>query len=227
MYPNNPPPGGKSEYDQYPLNQFTAHEMDRSSPFSDPYPQENPGQNPGVYDHQPLLHHTDTPGGFHTPGGPPPPGAGGPPPPFAPPSPHANFVADSPQMAPAFSPDSPNLHYGAAPRRQPRRFKTTRKVKLTRGNLVLDCPVPTRYLQSVPLKDAKEFTHMRYTGATCDPKDFGEEGYTLRQQLLDRKTELFIVLTMYNEDEVLFARTMHGVMKNIAHLCTRDRSRTW
>jgi chitin synthase len=26
---------------------------------------------------------------------------------------------------------------------------------------------------------------------------------------------------------VLFARTMHGVMKNIAHLCTRDRSRTW
>ncbi|ORZ17345.1 chitin synthase 2 [Absidia repens] len=216
--------------------------MDRSSPFSDPYPQEAPGQNPGVHDHQPLLHNTDTPGGFHTPpppfnGGPPPPaGAGGPPPPgmpgappspFGPPSPHANFAANSPQMQPYFSPDSPNLHYGAAPRRQPRRFKTTRKVKLTRGNLVLDCPVPTRYLQSVPLKDAKEFTHMRYTGATCDPKDFGEEGYTLRQQLLDRKTELFIVLTMYNEDEVLFARTMHGVMKNIAHLCTRDRSRTW
>lgn len=25
----------------------------------------------------------------------------------------------------------------------------------------------------------------------------------------------------------MFARTMHGVMKNIAHLCTRDRSRTW
>lgn len=27
-----------------------------------------------------------------------------------------------------------------------------------------------------------------------------------------RRTELFIVLTMYNEDEVLFCRTMHGVM---------------
>lgn len=26
---------------------------------------------------------------------------------------------------------------------------------------------------------------------------------------------------------MLFARTMHGVMKNIAHLCSRDRSRTW
>lgn len=26
---------------------------------------------------------------------------------------------------------------------------------------------------------------------------------------------------------MLFARTMNGVMKNISHLCTRDRSRTW
>lgn len=32
---------------------------------------------------------------------------------------------------------------------------------------------------------------------------------------------------MYNEDEELFARTMHGVMKNVAHLCKRDRSKTW
>lgn len=29
------------------------------------------------------------------------------------------------------------------------------------------------------------------------------------------------------EDEILFTRTMHGVMKNVSHLCTRDRSRTW
>ena len=38
---------------------------------------------------------------------------------------------------------------------------------------------------------------------------------------------MFIVMTMYNEDEELFLRTFHGVAKNIAHLCTRDRSRTW
>ncbi|KAI8876578.1 glycosyltransferase family 2 protein [Backusella circina FSU 941] len=119
------------------------------------------------------------------------------------------------------------MHYGDAPTRQPRRYKTTRKVKLTKGNLVLECPVPTTYLKGLPYQEGKEFTHMRYTGATCDPKDFVSEGYTLRQQMMNRKTELFIVLTMYNEDEVLFARTMHGVMKNIAHLCTRDRSRTW
>jgi chitin synthase len=34
-------------------------------------------------------------------------------------------------------------------------------------------------------------------------------------------------MTMYNEDEELFLRTMHGVMKNIAHLVTRTRSKTW
>jgi chitin synthase len=77
-------------------------------------------------------------------------------------------------------------------------FNLAKQVKLTKGNLVLDCPVPTSYLKDVPLKEGKEFTHMRYTAATCDPKDFVKEGYTLRQRILGRKTELFIVLTMYN-----------------------------
>ena len=79
------------------------------------------------------------------------------------------------------------------------------------------------------LKNDREFTHMRYTAATCDPNDFKNERFNLRQVLCDppRRTELFIVMTMYNEDDDLFCRTMHGVMKNIAHLTTRDRSRTW
>ncbi|KAI8098633.1 chitin synthase 1 [Halteromyces radiatus] len=118
-------------------------------------------------------------------------------------------------------------YVGEAPRRQARRYKTVRKVKLTGGNLVLENPVPTKYLQYVQRRDAHEFTHMRYTAATCDPAKFVAEKYQLRQQLMNRQTELFIVLTMYNEDEVLFARTMHGVMKNIAHLCSRDKSKTW
>lgn len=79
------------------------------------------------------------------------------------------------------------------------------------------------------LRNEREFTHMRYSAATCDPNDFKDEGFTLRQVHYDppRRTELFIVMTMYNEDEELFCRTMHGVMKNIAHLCKRDRSKTW
>lgn len=69
----------------------------------------------------------------------------------------------------------------------------------------------------------------RYSAATCDPSEFFEKKFTLRQQLFakPRHTELFIVVTMYNEDEVLFARTMSGVFKNIAYLCSRTRSQTW
>ncbi|OAD00511.1 chitin synthase [Mucor lusitanicus CBS 277.49] len=117
--------------------------------------------------------------------------------------------------------------FGIAPRRQQRRYKTVRKVKLTGGNLILDNPVPNKYLQRVKRRDQNEFTHMRYIAATCDPADFQKDGYTLRQNLMHRETELFIVLTMYNEDEVLFCRTMNGVMKNISHLCSRNRSKTW
>jgi len=53
--------------------------------------------------------------------------------------------------------------------------------------------------------------------------------FYLRQLLYDppRRTELFIVMTMCNEDEELFCRSMHGVIENIAHLCKRDRSKTW
>jgi hypothetical protein len=32
---------------------------------------------------------------------------------------------------------------------------------------------------------------------------------------------------MYNEDEQLFTRTMHGVMQNVKHLCERKRSKMW
>ena len=79
------------------------------------------------------------------------------------------------------------------------------------------------------LRTDREYTHMRYSAATCDPNDFKADGFTLRQVLYDppRRTELFIVMTMYNEDEELFCRTMHGVMKNVAHLCKRERSKTW
>lgn len=138
-------------------------------------------------------------------------------------------------------------------------------VQLYNGNLVLDCQVPPKLLERVPRKDDREFTHMRYTAVTCDvsnfsslvseeeslilisglvscsqPDEFLNERYSLRQILYEtpRRTELFIVLTMYNvrfltssidplspnaedwwkrlsdvqEDEVLFCRTMHGVM---------------
>ncbi|VUC23737.1 unnamed protein product [Clonostachys rosea] len=111
-----------------------------------------------------------------------------------------------------------------------RRHKTVKRVLLYRGNLVLDCPVPPVLLQNVKHGERDEFTHMRYTAATCDPSLFYEENFTLRQKLFSkpRHTELFIVVTMYNEDDILFARTMIGVFKNIDYMCnSRPNSKTW
>ena len=34
-------------------------------------------------------------------------------------------------------------------------------------------------------------------------------------------------MTMYNETSDLLLRTLNSVIKNIAHLCTRSRSKTW
>ncbi|KAJ2789646.1 Chitin synthase, class 1, partial [Coemansia helicoidea] len=110
---------------------------------------------------------------------------------------------------------------------QSQRRQKIKKVELTAGKLVMDRPVPQPVLDRAKFKDAEEFTHMSYTAVTADPNYFIDENYTLRPAKLGRQTELFIVLTMYNEDEILFNRTFMAVMKNIAHLCTRTNSRTW
>lgn len=122
-----------------------------------------------------------------------------------------------------------NIRYGRIPQRVPRRYKTIKKVELFHGNFVLDNAVPPKLLDMCANRNEREFTHMRYSAATCDPNNFKDSGFTLRQVHYDppRRTELFIVMTMYNEEEDLFCRTMHGVIKNIAHLCKRDRSKTW
>lgn len=43
----------------------------------------------------------------------------------------------------------------------------------------------------------------------------------------ERLANVQIVMTMYNEDDILFLRTLNAVIKNIAHLTTRTRSKTW
>ncbi|EJT77909.1 hypothetical protein GGTG_03012 [Gaeumannomyces tritici R3-111a-1] len=126
-------------------------------------------------------------------------------------------------------------HYGPAPegkqeRRGVRDVQTSRKeVQLINGELVLECKIPTILYSFLPRRDEIEFTHMRYTAVTCDPDDFVERGYKLRQSIgrTTRETELFVCITMYNENEYDFTRTMHAVMKNITHFCKRSKSRTW
>ncbi len=125
--------------------------------------------------------------------------------------------------------------YGPAPsekqaRRGARQAQMAKKeVKLINGELILECKIPTILNSFLPRKDEVEFTHMRYTAVTCDPDDFVSRGYKLRQNIGStmRETELFICVTMYNENELDFTRTMHAVMRNISHFCSRTKSRTW
>ncbi|CCH45695.1 chitin synthase [Wickerhamomyces ciferrii] len=106
------------------------------------------------------------------------------------------------------------------------------EVGLLNGNLVLDCPVPDRILERYENKimdESREFKFMRYQAATCDPKDFVGDQFNLRQRYYKkvREVEIMVVITIYNEDDVLLARTLKGVFDNIKHLEGRNRSSTW
>ncbi|KAI9206504.1 chitin synthase 1 [Polychytrium aggregatum] len=126
-------------------------------------------------------------------------------------------------------PAASSSRFQQAPRRT-----TVQKIKTQNGNLVVELPVPNRYLELCGRTDGREFTHLRqvppeYTAVTCDPDQFcrPEAGYNLRPRMFGRDTELFIVITMYNEDDVLFAKSMCSVMKNIAYLCSDKCRKSW
>ncbi|KAF9055112.1 putative chitin synthase [Hymenopellis radicata] len=117
-------------------------------------------------------------------------------------------------------------------RRQTIKRGVTRKVKLTNGNFIAEYPVPTPIHTAVEARYAStnttEFSHMRYTAATCDPDEFTEaNGYSLRTKLYNRETEILIAVTSYNEDKTLYARTLHGVMLNIRDICKTKQSKYW
>lgn len=112
----------------------------------------------------------------------------------------------------------------------------TRKVKLVQGSVLsVDHPVPSAIKNAVQQKyrndlegGSEEFTHMRYTAATCDPDEFTlKNGYNLRPAMYNRHTELLIAITYYNEDKQLTARTLHGVMQNIRDIVNLKKSDFW
>ncbi|KZT21396.1 glycosyltransferase family 2 protein [Neolentinus lepideus HHB14362 ss-1] len=138
---------------------------------------------------------------------------------------HANSEKASTALSSTPPTPLPTLHFGPAPSgRIHRRNKTRKRVQLTNGNLVVELDVPPKLI--LPRYEP-EMLKTRYTAVTCDPDDFESSGFFLRQNEWSRTTELFIVVTMYNEDEVLFCRTLYGIMQNISHLCSRKNSRTW
>ncbi|SCU98290.1 LAMI_0F13916g1_1 [Lachancea mirantina] len=116
-----------------------------------------------------------------------------------------------------------------------RKPTTVRKFRLCEGNFIFDCPISdqllTQYSTGVddPTKLSNEFKFMRYQAVTCEPAEFQSGNFTLRQvkYMMPRQTELMIVITMYNEDDVLLGRTLKGVMDNIRHLTKKKSSSTW
>ncbi|KAH8885871.1 glycosyltransferase family 2 protein [Thozetella sp. PMI_491] len=115
-----------------------------------------------------------------------------------------------------------------------RRYQT-RRVKLVQGTVLsVDYPVPSAIKNSVQPKYmnevswSEEFSNMRYTAATCDPNDFTlKNGYDLRPRIYNRHTELFVCVTYYNEDKVLFARSYHSIMENLRDIIRSQRSTFW
>ncbi|OJD26826.1 chitin synthase C [Blastomyces percursus] len=204
-HPYQPSPIARTEYTISPEAHHDAYYTQPYQPATSPSDYDGnrfPSQTPQPYqdDEAPILQHPDNPYG---------------------PNPQLTAYHDE-EVAIAPTPSPAPI----------RRWKTVKEVQLFNGNLVLDCPIPPKLLSQVnhaapPERD--EFTHMRYSAATCDPADFYNERFTLRQRLFakPRHTELFIVVTMYNEDDFLFARTMIGVFKNIEYMCSRTNSKTW
>lgn len=122
------------------------------------------------------------------------------------------------------------INQGYVPKRE--KTLTKRKVRLVggnSGNLILENPIPEELKKVLTRTESPfgEFTHMTYTACTSDPDTFIKDGFTLRAKKYGRQTEIVICVTMYNEDEQAFARTMHAVMKNVAHLCKRHKSSVW
>lgn len=131
----------------------------------------------------------------------------------------------------------------------------TRKVKLVKGEILSNnYAVPSAIQNAVQAKyrndletGSEEFTHMRCkwplkffksvkffsdtkpdTAATCDPNEFTlKNGYNLRPAMYNRPTELLIAITYYNEDKILTARTLHGVMQNIRDIVNLKKSEFW
>ncbi|QIW95776.1 hypothetical protein AMS68_001294 [Peltaster fructicola] len=142
-------------------------------------------------------------------------------------SPYAQSDVDWQERA---QPGGPAANPGGLKRNQ------TRKVKLVQGAVLsADYPVPSAIQNAVQAKyrndlenGSEEFTHLRYTAATCDPYDFTlKNGYNLRPAMYNRHTELLIAITYYNEDKTLTARTLHGVMQNIRDIVNLKRSEFW
>lgn len=90
-------------------------------------------------------------------------------------------------------------------------------------------PVRSGLRQRYRVAERNEFSHLRYTPVTCDPKYFIEEGYLLQHQLFvkPRPVEICVGITMYNEDEWSLGKTLNAIHRNIRHLQDPSLQSPW
>ncbi|RIB03736.1 Glycosyltransferase Family 2 protein [Gigaspora rosea] len=100
------------------------------------------------------------------------------------------------------------------------------RVEILNGNLMINCPVPENILKNISY-NSEEFTHLRYTACTSKPEIFKEKDLILRQIEYKRNTELFILINMYDDNEILLSHTIDGIIENITYLCSLSDSPTW
>ena len=106
----------------------------------------------------------------------------------------------------------------------PQRSKSTLYRRPVRSKFVVQAPVSRSILQEAEYSESEEFTHLQYTAITCEPEEFVGHGYKPRTLRYKRRIKVALVMTMYNEDENLFTKSMLNVQKNIAHMC---HERNW
>ncbi|KAI3647606.1 hypothetical protein MP228_007827 [Amoeboaphelidium protococcarum] len=77
-----------------------------------------------------------------------------------------------------------------------------------------------RKAQEPAYRESDEFSSCYYTPIVHDPEDFSvpEFKYTMRQCMMQRRTELLIAITMYNESDEFLIRTLDGVLANIRYI---------
>ncbi|KAJ2931569.1 hypothetical protein H1R20_g5411, partial [Candolleomyces eurysporus] len=200
--------------------------LDGTSPGRGPMPQAGYGGQPDFLRHdpfedddesiekQPLTSGQNFSGGFYPP---------------PPPSAYEDGYMGRPASVASHTTNNTEREWR---RRQTIKRGVTRAVKLTHGNFIAEYQVPTPVFSAIEPQyksgNTTEFSHMRYTAATCDPDDFTEQnGWSLRQKMYNRETELLIAVTSYNEDKILYARTLHGVMLNIRDIAKTRQSKYW
>ncbi|KAI8902971.1 chitin synthase-domain-containing protein [Globomyces pollinis-pini] len=100
------------------------------------------------------------------------------------------------------------------------------RVKPEAGNFVMSVPISKYILQDAEFKDGEEFTHVTYTAVTGEPEEFPSR-YQLRARRYGREVKVALVVTMYNEDDDLFTKSMMAVQRNIAFLCSKQCPFSW